>query len=277
MTASPYGYVAPESESELLDAVATAPGPVRILSGGTWLVPLLQSGELQAGTVVDLRDTGLDRIEVDARQLRIGAAVTYAELERDPLVRAHAPLLRAMAGTITGGPQIRHQGTIGGSAAYANPASDVPTALVALDAGLVVGSRARGRRRIPAEQFFLGAFQTALAPDEVLLQIEVDASLGEVRSAYRKLKFGESSWPVVTAAATWVPGGLVLAVGGLLDHPVRLQFEEGATPDITALRYALAASGPALWADELANSTYRIAVAPVIAARAVEAGRKGAA
>jgi len=276
---SGFGYLAPRTEAELLAAVAESPQPVRVLSGGTWLIPLLTTGEIEARTVVDLRDLAFNRVDDDDGDLlRIGTAVTYTTLLSDPVVTRAALLLRRMAATITGGPQIRHQGTIGGSAVYANPASDVPAVLVALGARLVVASATRGRRTIDAESFFRDAYRTDLAPDEVLLVIEVP-----VRSApvgYQKLKFGESSWPVVTAAAALDPAGAVsVGVGGVFVRPVlmRLSDIDQSAPRATVTAAAVAALARVdapWWADEFADANYRRQVAPVLIARAIEAATR---
>jgi carbon-monoxide dehydrogenase medium subunit len=277
---SRFGYVAPSSEPELLAAVATSPAPVRVLSGGTWLVPLLTAGETEARTVVDLRDAGLDGVEADGDVLRIGAAVTYATVLSSPIVGGAAPLFQRMAATITGGPQIRHQGTIGGAAAYATPASDVPAVLVALGAQIVVASAMRGRRSIDADGFFRDAYRTELAPDEVLIEIAIPA--GRARVGYQKLKFGESSWPVVTAAAVIDDlGDVSVAVGGAFARPVLVRL--GKLGDV-ALRGAVGAATEAAlaevdaphWADEFADWDYRRRVAPVLVARAVQMARTGA-
>jgi CO/xanthine dehydrogenase FAD-binding subunit len=244
-----------------------------VLSGGTWLIPLLGAGEIEARTVVDLRDVGLDRIEIVGNFLHVGAAVTYAELLSNPVVLEAAPLLSRMAASITGGPQIRHQGTIGGSAVFANPASDVPAVLVALGAQLIVASASRGRRHIEADAFFRESHMTELELDEVLLGIDVP--VGHTAIGYRKLKFGESSWPIVTAAAVVRPGVVSVAVGGVFVRPVLLDLralEETAPRAIvaTAADNALSHVDSPRWADELADWPYRRQVAPEIIARAVQ-------
>jgi carbon-monoxide dehydrogenase medium subunit len=268
-----FGYLAPENQQELLAAVDGAARPVRVLAGGTWLIPLLRSSELEAATVVDLRVAGLDRIESVDGTLRIGAATTYHSLLESADITASAPLLGVMARRVTGGPQIRHQGTLGGSAAYANPSSDAPAVLAALDATFVIGSNRRPARRLEATTFFSGAFSTRLEGGDVLLSIEVPASLAAF--GYHKLKFGESSWPVVTAAVHVGPnGGATIAVGAGFDRPVvaRVDSEELISgPDLIARRIAGAAasSGAQPWSDSFADAAYRMAVLPVVLDRAI--------
>lgn len=238
---------------------ALADGDAVVVGGGTMVVPEMTHGRVRPTAVVDLAKAGLAGITRVRGGWVVGAMTTYTELERSAV-----PLLATVARGITGGPQIRNQGTVGGSASYANPSSDVPAALVALDARMHL-ARHGGERAMTAEDFFLGAFRTVREPDEVLTGITVpdtDAALG-----YLKFKLVEGSWPIVTAATLAGPTTIRVVLGGAAAVPVALEL------DRTSWREQLRSEVDRLlaepWDDVLASGHYRARIAPVIAARSV--------
>lgn len=255
MISHPFAFFRPESLEEALALAAEHGADARALAGGTVLVPEMNRGALRPGAVIDLSRCGLGR----AAPGRVGALATYRELAGLP------GLLGAAAAGVTGGAQVRNRATAGGSACYGNPSSDVPAVLVALEAVLVLVS-VRGERRVPAAAFFVDAFATAAQPDELLVAIDLPPGDGW-RFGYRKLKFGESSWPIVTAAALVHADGRVRVVlGGAAATPVAV--EPGGAGELEeAVRAALVEP----WSDVLADSAYRRRVAPVVARRALEA------
>jgi carbon-monoxide dehydrogenase medium subunit len=273
-------YHAPDTLEEACRILAQADGGGAVLGGGTMLIPRMVRGETSVSDAVHIRRLGLGAVEAAGAGVRIGAAVTYSDVLS--LQRGTVPdLLTKMAGGITGGPQIRNQGTLAGSACFANPTSDVPACLVALDAVLHVEG-ARGRRDVAALDFFVGPFRTSLGRDEVLTSIEVPDVT--VRSGYWKLKLSESSWPIATAAAvahqrpdrSW---GYRLALGAVSGAPVLIDLdglidETGRlAPDRPGAGQVLraAVNDPLVepWADELAPAGYRRQVAPAVASRAL--------
>ena len=146
---------------------------VKILAGGQSLVPMLNLRLVRPSVLIDLNGvSGLDRIVPSpCGGLTIGALARHAELASSALVNERAPLL-AEAARHVGHPAIRHRGTLGGSLAHADPAAELPAALVSLDAQLVLLGP-RGERTIPASEFFRGLLTTALAPDEIVTEIRV--------------------------------------------------------------------------------------------------------
>jgi CO/xanthine dehydrogenase FAD-binding subunit len=245
-----------------------------MLAGGTVLLPELSHGRLAPSVVVDVSRAGLGAVRPDGDGALIGATATYRQLEHaaaaTPLCRTLA-WLASVAHGVTGGPQIRNRGTIGGSAAYANPSSDAPAMLVALEAVLTVAS-IRGRRSLAAADFFAGPFATALAADELLISIAIPTQAPGTTFGYEKLKFGESSWPIVTAAALLREDGSArVALGGC--HVVPAVVEVRDRVDVAD---ALATHSGQPWSDVLADAAYRSRVAPVVARRALEraAGRR---
>ena len=188
-----------------------------------------------------------------------------------------------MASQITGGPQIRNQATIGGTACYANPSSDGPACLTALDARFQLASTS-GVREVPAQEFFVGAFRTARRKDELLVRIIIPRLPDGTRVGYDKLKICESSWPIVTASCLLIPqsaGDAIcarVAIGAASPAPVVLAdaLLEISAVDPVSLGHSAASLIGEEWADELAGPGYRRQVAPIIARRAIQMAMQGA-
>ncbi|MEV5556916.1 FAD binding domain-containing protein [Nonomuraea wenchangensis] len=273
MITNNFAYHAPTDLDGVVAALSAASGPAVVLGGGTMLVPDMTHGRTVADVVVDLSRAGLSGITLDGGVVVAGATTTYAHVLADPRARELTPLLCRVAGGVTGGPQIRNKGTIGGSACYANPSSEVPAALVALGARLRLAS-AGGVREVAAEDFFTGAFATARRSDEVLAAIALPTPDG-ARPGYVKLKLAESSWPIATAACVPGPdGALRVALGAVAATPLLLTLDPpeagAADPAWRAyVREVVAAVLTEPWSDVLADGEYRRRVAPVVAARAV--------
>ncbi|MFC4951136.1 FAD binding domain-containing protein [Pseudonocardia sp. GCM10023141] len=249
------------SVDEVVAALATSPKPL-VVGGGTLCIPALVRGEIVPTDIVDLGRAGLDTI-VDGPAIELGALVSYQQLITSPVVRRGLPLLHRLASGITGGLQIRHQGTLVGALCAARPQSDVPAAVVALQAEVLVRS-AWGARTVPVERFLVGPMTPHLAPQEFVVGVRIPKS--PERTGYVKHKFAESSWPVVTAAA--VPGRVVL--GGVAGTPQVVPLPAGVTVR-TAVADHLASLPPGeRWTDLRAPWEYRRRVAPEIAVRAVE-------
>jgi carbon-monoxide dehydrogenase medium subunit len=164
-------YVAPETLEVALDALADDP-EARILAGGQSLMPLLNFRLAHPSLLVDLaRVAGLDSIRQENGDLVLGAMVRQADAEKHPLIRQSAPLIPESLRHVAH-PQIRSRGTIGGSVAHADPAAELPAALVALD-GRVRAVSHSGQRSIDAASFFKGPFTTSLEAGEVVTAVEL--------------------------------------------------------------------------------------------------------
>lgn len=172
MKPAPFEYDAPTELEEALALLAHHGEDAKVLAGGQSLVPLLNFRLARPARLVDVnRVAGLGGVRRRGGVLRIGALTRAAALERSRVVGLHWPLLREAA-RLSGHPQIRSRGTVGGSVAHADPASELPAVLTALDARFHLRS-ARGARTLRAEELFLGFLSTALEPDELLVEIEV--------------------------------------------------------------------------------------------------------
>ena len=158
MIPAPFDYVAAESTAHALELMASLGDEAKLLAGGHSLLPMMKLRLVAPATLIDLgRLTELAGISADGGELVIGAMTRHADLAASGLVRAEAPLL-AHAAAQVGDPQIRHRGTIGGSLAHADPAADLPMALLALG-GSVEAQGPGGTRRIAADDFFAGFFE----------------------------------------------------------------------------------------------------------------------
>jgi CO/xanthine dehydrogenase FAD-binding subunit len=170
--AAEYELVAPGSLSAVLEVMAAAPGEWTPIAGGTELMVRLGAGQLQAKKLVSIWNLPeLRQIEVSADTVRIGAGCTYTDLRHHPVIAAEFPLLAKAAGW-TGSIANQNRGTLGGNLANGSPAADSPPALLAYDATVELIA-ARGRRQAPYAEFHTGYKKNMLAPDELLLSVQL--------------------------------------------------------------------------------------------------------
>jgi len=240
----------------------------KLLAGGQSLIPVLRLRFARPATLVDVgRLDDLRYVREDGDRIAIGALTRHAELVRDPVLARHCAVIPHAAAHI-GDPQIRHRGTIGGSVAHADPAGDLGTVLLTLDAELVTRGPG-GERTIPASEFFTGPFQTALAPQEMLTEIRVPAVEA---GTYLKLSRRSADWATVGVAAARVDGRVQVGLTSMGMTPLRAHGVEeslagGATAAETAARAAEGTDPPG---DVSASSEYRAHLAQVLVRRALD-------
>jgi aerobic carbon-monoxide dehydrogenase medium subunit len=187
MIPATFDYVRPGSLDEAIRILNEREGEAKILAGGYSLIPLLKLRLGQPGILVDIQSvTGLDGIIETDDDLRIGARATHRQVHEHSIVRDRYPLIEELAGGI-GDPQVRNWGTIGGSVAHADPASDWPAALLAMNATIVVRG-AGGERGVRARDFFLDTFTTAIEPTEVLTEVRIPRRDRHRGGGYSKLE-----------------------------------------------------------------------------------------
>jgi aerobic carbon-monoxide dehydrogenase medium subunit len=280
MIPATFGYTRAGSVDEALRALESDSG-ARVIAGGQSILPLMKLRLAQPGTLVDIgRLAELKGVRaLDDGRLAVGALTTYAELMDSPA--RHYGVLRDML-PIIGDVQVRNLGTVGGSIAHADPASDLPAALLALDADLVLRS-AGGSRTVKADGFFEGAFATGLRPGELLTEIVLPAPLDHAGSAYASLEQPASGYALVGVAAVVVRGPdrrvawVGVGVTGVHEHAYRAPEVEAALvgSDGSAAAIATAVGHVTdeveINADIHAGSEYRAAMAVVYARRALEA------
>ena len=203
------------SLDDALDALARAAGRTQILAGGTDLMVEFATGRTRPESILDVRSVAsLRAIGRDDAGLRIGALATCADLLRDPLVRSDADLL-AIAAAEVGAVQIQNRATIGGNLGTASPAADLSPVLVALDATVVLCSRA-ARREVPVAAFLCGYRQTLLRDDELIECVRIQARPAGERRAFRKVgtRRAQSISKLVVALAVTSADGVVTRLRG---------------------------------------------------------------
>jgi aerobic carbon-monoxide dehydrogenase medium subunit len=282
MYSADFDYHRARSLADAQRLLAAHPG-AKLLAGGHSLIPLMKLRLAMPPAVIDIgRIQELRGISRSGDTIRIGALTTHAELAASADLQKSAAAL-AEAAALVGDPAVRSRGTIGGNIAHADPASDLPTVLVALDARITaIGPK--GTRTIAAENFFTGIMSTALAEDEVVSEIVVTASTRGQGSAYVKFAHPASRYAVVGAAALVSMEkdqcrAARIAVGGLLPHATRAKAVEAALVGKTGTATTIEAAAAQLHADLgdqvsgdiYASAEYRAAVSPIYVKRAVAA------
>jgi carbon-monoxide dehydrogenase medium subunit len=197
--AGAFDYVRPATLAEAISLLARHGGAAKLLAGGQSLLPALNLRLSAPELLIDIgRLEELRGIAVDNGVLRIGALARHAEVLAAPLIASHAPLLAAALAHVAH-PAIRTRGSFGGSLANADPAAELPACVLALR-GRIVAQGPNGTRRIPAEAFFTGLFETALAPDEILTAVEIDLVPGAVHG-FQELSRRSGDYAIVGLAA----------------------------------------------------------------------------
>jgi carbon-monoxide dehydrogenase medium subunit len=275
-----FDYVAPRSLDEVLASLAEHGDAAKVLAGGQSLVPLLNMRLAGPRVLVDINDVDdLGRLAAWDGGLAIGALVRQSTLEREPLVRERLPLLTEAA-SLVGHPAIRHRGTVGGSLAHADPAAELPAAMLALEASLIVRGP-RGARTISAAEFFTGYLTTALAPDELLTEIRVPGVPPGTGNAFLELSRRSGDFAVCGAAAlvTLNASGRVdrmrVALCGVGTGPVRAYaVEQALAGELPSAERIAAATGSLAEtldppSDIHGSAAYRARIAVVMARRAI--------
>lgn len=284
MKAAPFAYHAPRSLADALALLAEHGDECKPLAGGQSLVPMLALRLARFEHLIDIgRVPELQTLTADGRGVRIGAMTRQADVEHDADVARDAPLLSRCLPFI-GHFQIRNRGTIGGSIAHADPASELPAVALAMDVELEVAS-VRGTRAIAARDFFVSQWTTATEPDELLVSVRFPAAGRRSGSAIREVARRPGDFAVVGTACTVgltdadVVATCSIALFGVGSTPVRSPSAEAALigspaslPDDELASIAHAALGDFEPRDDLhATGTYRQRTAVVLIRRALRA------
>jgi carbon-monoxide dehydrogenase medium subunit len=266
-----FDYVRAGSIDEALAALAEHGDEAKILAGGHSLLPLMKLRLATPAVLVDVgRIAELSYIREEGDELRVGGLTRHHDVERSDLVRQQCGLLAHVA-SFVGDPQVRHRGTIGGSIAHGDPASDLPAAVVALGGSLVLHGQG-SERVVPASEFFHGFLETALAPDELLVEVRVPKTPG-ARFSYQKLVKRAQDWAIVGAAVVRWDGGTGIGLANMGSTPIRATaveqaFASGASAAAAA---TVADEGTSPTADLNASEDYRRHLARVLVRRGLEA------
>jgi len=267
-----FGYSRAGSAGEALSLLAEHGDEAKLLAGGHSLLPLMKLRLAQPEMLIDIGDvTDLSYVEFRNDHVAIGAGTRHRDVERSTVLAAQAPLV-AHAASQVGDPQVRNRGTIGGSLAHGDPASDLPSVALASGASMVVRGPS-GERVVPAADFFVGFLETAVGPDELLTEIRFPVAASEGWS-FQKFNRRAQDWAIVGASVLAGPGGGVALVN------------VGPSPTISAAATAALRAGAdavdvgAAAADECdptddihADTAYRRHLVRVLVERAVTEAR----
>jgi 2-furoyl-CoA dehydrogenase FAD binding subunit len=267
-----FDYLRAESLEEVHATLGQEGDEARIIAGGQSLVPMLSMRLARPNVLVDIMHLpALDKIASDDGMIRIGAAVTQAQLLARPKLADSQPLLAAALPWV-GHAQTRSRGTVCGSVAHADPSAEIPLVLLALD-GVVELSSHRGRRNVPARDFFTGLMSTARGDDELIEAVTIPARLPGHGYAFREYGRRHGDFAIVACAAVAREQGIRFAVGGVADVAAARDF-----PDLSgdALDDALTAFAAEIDAsDDLhATAAYRRGLIRRLGRETIEEARR---
>lgn len=285
MIPAQFDYVAPATVQEALALLAEHGDDAKVLAGGQSLLPVLRMRLNAPGVIVDISGISeLRSITDEGDAIRIGAASTYQDVLDSALVKEHLTLLHQAVSEVAD-PQIRHRGTVCGALAHADPAGDVGAPVLALDARMVI-SGPGGERTVPADEFFVDIFETAIGDGELLTSVVIPKHTGW-GSHYEKFVRVSHQWAIVgVAAAVRSEGGTIaearVGLTNMGSRPLRASAVEQALTGQPATEAAVAAicaragEGTDPPSDLNGQADYRRHVAGVLTRRAVLAAAGGA-
>ena len=271
MIPAPFDYVRAESAEEAISLIGQHGDEAKFIAGGHSLLPMMKLRLAQPTVLIDIgRLSDLSYIRDEGDHVAIGAMTRHMDVETSALLKEHVPLLAHAAGHV-GDPQVRHRGTLGGTIAHADPASDLPATTLALGA-TYVAQGPNGTREIAAADFYKTFFESELEPDEILTEVRVPKMNGAGWN-FQKFNRRAQDWAIVGVAA-WRNGdqagvGLVnMAATPVLATSVAAAIASGASV-ADAAEQAAADADPQ--ADLNASIEYRQHLARVLTRRALDA------
>jgi carbon-monoxide dehydrogenase medium subunit len=276
-----FEYLVPTSLGDAVNLLQKHAGRAKVLAGGHSLIPMMKLRLAAPEFLIDIgRIPELSYIKEDSAKIRIGALTTHHTIESSDVIQRHLTALADAAGLI-GDIQVRNKGTIGGSIAHADPASDYPASILAFNATIVTLGP-KGERQVPASQFFVDMMTTALDQNEIVREIQIPVPSGTIGSAYLKMAQKASGFAICGAAAVVeISGGalsnVAIGITGVGSHAFRASKTEaalkGQKPSIELLKAACekASDGIIALEDIHASGDYRLDLARIYARRALEA------
>ena len=271
MIPAAFDYKKAGSSEEAVALIVEHGDEAKFLAGGHSLIPMMKLRLAVPSVLVDI--TGVEDLSyIDDRgdHIAIGALTKHRSLETSDLLIAECPLLAHVASKV-GDPQVRHRGTLGGSLAHSDPASDLPAAVLALG-GSLIAEGPNGQREIGVADFFTGYFESALSDDEMLTEVRVPKAPGASWS-YQKFNRRAQDWAIVGVAAVEVEGAAQIALVNMGSTPLRAEAVEAALAGGASAAEAAeaAADGTDAPTDLNASPEYRDHLARVLTKRALEA------
>jgi len=273
-----FDYEVAESVDHAIELLGQHGDEAKLLAGGHSLLPIMKLRLAAPAMLIDIgRISDLNYVRDEGDHLAIGAMTRHTDVEHNPILREHCGLLSYTA-SLVGDPQVRHRGTIGGSVSHADAASDLPSALLALEASFAVKGP-NGERTVAAGDFFKDYLMSDLAPDEVLTEIRVPKLSTGAGWSYKKFNRRAQDWAVVGVAAVVERsngsiGSARIGLTNMGSTPLRASAAEGALSGADAGSVAEATQqadeGTHPSSDIAASSEYRRHLARVLTRRAVE-------
>ena len=269
MIPAEFDYDVAESGDHALQLLEQHGDEAKLLAGGHSLLPLMKLRLATPSMLIDIgRLNDMSYVRDDGDAIAIGALTRHEDVEGSDVLEQHCAIVAHTAGEI-GDLQVRHFGTIGGSLAHGDPASDLPTVMLALDAQMVVRSSS-GERTVGANEFFTGLFETALGPTELLTEIRVPKLTGGW--SYQKFHHRAQDWAIVGVAAVQSNGNASVALTNMGEVPLRASGVEqalasGSDPATAAQEAAQNTSPPS---DPFGSADYRRDLARVLTRRALQ-------
>ena len=271
MIPAAFDYKKAGSSEEAVALIVEHGDEAKFLAGGHSLIPMMKLRLAVPSVLVDIAGVeDLSYIDDRGDHIAIGALTKHRSLETSDLLIAECPLLAHVASKV-GDPQVRHRGTLGGSLAHSDPASDLPAAVLALG-GSLIAEGPNGQREIGVADFFTGYFESALSDDEMLTEVRVPKAPGASWS-YQKFNRRAQDWAIVGVAAVEVQGAAQIALVNMGSTPLRAEAVEAALAGGASAAEAAeaAADGTDAPTDLTASPEYRDHLARVLTKRALEA------
>ena len=271
MIPAAFDYKKANSSEEAIALIVEHGDEAKLLAGGHSLIPMMKLRLAVPSVLVDIAGVeDLSYINDCGDHVAIGALTKHRLLETSDLLLAECPLLAHVASKV-GDPQVRHRGTLGGSLAHSDPASDLPAAVLALG-GSLIAEGPGGQREIAVADFFTGYFESSLAEDEMLTEVRVPKAPGASWS-YQKFNRRAQDWAIVGVAAVEVGGATQVSLVNMGSTPLRAEAVESALAGGASATEAAeaAAEGTDAPTDLNASPEYRDHLARVLTKRALEA------
>jgi aerobic carbon-monoxide dehydrogenase medium subunit len=270
MIPAAFEYERADSVDNALQLLDQHGDDAKLLAGGHSLLPLMRLRLAQPSVLVDIgRLSDLSYVRDEGEHIAVGALTCHADVNASDVLKSHCAILSHAAGEV-GDPQVRHLGTIGGSIAHGDPASDLPSVLLALEAQLVIRGSG-GERTANATDFFKGLFEVDLSPQEMITEIRVPKS-GSTGWSYQKFNHRAQDWPIVGVAVVRSNGSARIGLTTMGETPLRARAVEEALAsgaDIaTASQEADKGTSPP--SDPFGSAEYRRHLAKVLTRRALE-------
>ena len=281
-----FDYVEPQTVKEACEALSDDSEDVRIYAGGTSLLLLMKQGIVRPQSLVNIKSIpGLRYIEEDNDTVRIGALTTHYDLEVSPVIEKNFPVITEVWPEVAN-IRVRSTGTIGGNLGFAEPLTDAPPILIALDARVKVQTSTE-ERVMPLEELFVGYYETCLGPNELITEVQVDKTPANLGLKYLRFSAGSDKPAVGAAAAVTVGSGgecedARIVLGCVAPTPLRVREAEdvlkGSSFDAERADQAAEIAGAACspLADLRGSEEYKRSIAKVLTRRAIEEAFKRA-